>query len=109
MAGGRLRDVRPVDYVGRLAPRPLLLIYSARDGYLPPEQPGEMFAAAGEPKEMWLAPGSGHALARLDHKAEYERRVIEFFDRRLRSGGGRRRESGAAGAKPRAARRRTRA
>ena len=108
MAGGRLRDVRPVDYVGRLAPRPLLLIYSGRDSYLPPEQPGDMFAAAGEPKEMWLAPGSDHAVARLDHKAEYERRVVEFFDRYLRGGRGRRR-AGGAGATPRAARRRTRA
>jgi pimeloyl-ACP methyl ester carboxylesterase len=107
MAGGRLREVRPVEYVGRLSPRPLLLIYSGRDSYLPPGQPDEMFAAAGEPKGMWVAPGSDHTMARLDHRREYERRVIEFFDRSLRRSRGAGKSEGAA--KRRAARPRTRA
>ncbi len=33
---------------------------------------------------MWTAPGSDHAVARLDHPQEYMRRVLEFFDRYLR-------------------------
>jgi len=84
LAGGRLRRVRPVDYVGRLSPRPLLFIHGERDSYIPPEQPGELFEAAGEPKEIWMAPGSDHAVARLDHPEEYIGRVLAFFDRYLR-------------------------
>lgn len=84
MAGGRLRRVRPVTYVGRIAPRPLLLIYGERDSYIPDDQPQELFEAAGEPKELWVAPGSDHAVARLDHPEEYERRVLAFFDAHLR-------------------------
>lgn len=84
MAGGRLRQVRPVDCVGRISPRPVLFICAERDSYIPHEQFGELFEAAGEPKEMWTAPGSDHAMARLDHPEEYMRRVLAFFDRYLR-------------------------
>ncbi len=84
LAGGRLRRVRPVDYVGRIAPRPVLFIWGERDSYIPDEQPQELYDAAGEPKEMWLAPGSDHAVARQDHPEEYLRRALTFFDRYLR-------------------------
>ncbi len=84
VAGGRLRRLRPVDYVGQLSPRPLLLIHGERDSYIPHEQPVELFEAAGEPKETWTAPGSDHAVGRLDHPEEYMERVLAFFDRYLR-------------------------
>lgn len=83
MAGARLRRVRPVDCVGRLSPRPILFVHGERDSYIPHEQPRELFEAAGEPKEEWMAPGSDHAVARLDHPEEYMRRVRAFFDRYL--------------------------
>ena len=84
MAGARLRRLRPVDHVGRISPRPLLLICGEEDSYIPHEQFGELMEAAGEPKEMWIAPGSDHAVARLDHPQEYMRRLLAFFDRHLR-------------------------
>ena len=84
MAGGRLREVKPVDYVGRISPRPLLLIHGEDDSYVPQEQPRELFEAAGEPKEMWTAPESDHAVARLDYPDEYRKRVQAFFDAHMR-------------------------
>ena len=82
---GNVAAVRAVDYVGRLAPRPLLLIYGELDDYLPSDHPQRLFDAANEPKEMWLAPGCGHAMARLDHPQEYVQRVQAFFGRYLSS------------------------
>jgi len=82
---GNVAAVRAVDYVGRLAPRPLLIIYGELDDYLPSDHPQRLFDAANEPKEMWLAPGSGHAMARLDHPQEYVQRVQAFFGRYLAS------------------------
>jgi pimeloyl-ACP methyl ester carboxylesterase len=82
---GNVAAVRAVDYVGRLAPRPLLLIYGELDDYLPSDHPQRLFEAANEPKELWLAPGSGHAMARLDHPQEYAQRVQAFFGRYLPS------------------------
>ena len=83
LSGGDLAAVRAMDAVARLAPRPLLLIHGERDDYLPPDNAQRLFAAAGEPKELWLAPGSGHAMARLDHGREYVARVHGFFQRWL--------------------------
>ena len=86
LSGGCVADVRAVDYVGRFAPRPLFLIYGERDDYLPSDHPQRLFEAAGEPKELWLAPGSGHAMARLDHPQEYVERAHAFFSRHLMPG-----------------------
>ncbi len=83
MSGGRLDRVRPADWVGRLSPRPILFIYGERDSYVPADHPRRLFAAAGPPREMWVAPGSGHAVARLDHPEEYMLKVLDFFNRHL--------------------------
>ena len=82
---GNMAAVRAVDYVDRLAPRPLLLIYGEMDDYLPSDHRQRLFDAANEPKELWLAPGSGHAMARLDYPREYVQRVQAFFGRHLSS------------------------
>ncbi|MET0769578.1 MAG: alpha/beta hydrolase [Solirubrobacteraceae bacterium] len=68
--------------VARIAPRPLLLIAA-------PNSPnGEELnvrydAAANEPKELWEIPESGHTGGIEARPAEYERRVVGFFDRSL--------------------------
>ncbi len=43
-------------------------------------------AAAGDPKAIWKVPGSEHTGGIDAHPAEYERRVVGFFDRSLLSG-----------------------
>ena len=54
-------------------------------------QPGErpaneaFYAAARGPKELWEVPGSGHMKGIEAQPAEYERRVVGFFDRSLLS------------------------
>ena len=85
LSGGNVAAVRAVDAVASAegGPRPLLLIHGERDDYLPPDNAQRLFQAAGEPKELWLAPGSGHATARLDHGREYVERVHAFFQRWL--------------------------
>ncbi len=85
LSGGNVAAVRAVDAVASAkgGPRPLLLIHGERDDYLPPDNAQRLFQAAGEPKELWLAPGSGHAMARLDHGREYVERVHAFFKRWL--------------------------
>jgi len=85
LSGGDLAAVRAVDAVASAkgGPRPLLLIHGEKDNYLPPDNVERLFQAAGEPKELWLAPGSGHAMARLDHHREYVERVHAFFEKYL--------------------------
>jgi pimeloyl-ACP methyl ester carboxylesterase len=51
----------PVEVVGRIAPIPLLLVHGDADHYFPVEHPHALLEAAGEPKELWLLEGFGHA------------------------------------------------
>jgi hypothetical protein len=76
-----------VDRIGLIAPRPVLLIYAD------PGQGGESvrqpkyYAAAGQPKEIWKVPGAEHTGGLEAQPAEYERRVIAFFDGALLGAG----------------------
>jgi pimeloyl-ACP methyl ester carboxylesterase len=51
----------PVEVVGRIAPIPLLLVHGDADAYFGVEHPRALAAAAGEPCELWVVPGFGHA------------------------------------------------
>jgi dipeptidyl aminopeptidase/acylaminoacyl peptidase len=55
-------DFRAEDVVGKIAPRPLLLIHAANDSVTPTEQSIEMFKRAGEPTELHLFSGVDHFL-----------------------------------------------
>ncbi|CAA9226585.1 MAG: hypothetical protein AVDCRST_MAG42-881 [uncultured Chthoniobacterales bacterium] len=45
-----------------VAPRPMLLIHGTNDDVLPDRCSRQIYAAAGEPKEIKLYPGAGHGL-----------------------------------------------
>ena len=53
-------DFRADDVVGRIAPRPLLLLHSANDSVTPTEQSIELFRRAGQPAELHLLSGLDH-------------------------------------------------
>lgn len=70
------------DLIGEIAPRPVLLIQAQQ------AQGGEelnpvYFAAAGDPKALWLVPDSTHVGGLEAHPVEYEQRLIGFLDRAL--------------------------
>ncbi|HVW80630.1 MAG TPA: alpha/beta fold hydrolase [Mycobacteriales bacterium] len=51
----------PVEVIGRISPIPVLIIHGDRDHYFPVEHPEALYAAAREPKQLWIEPGFGHA------------------------------------------------
>jgi len=55
-------DFRAEEVVGKIAPRPLLLIHAANDSVTPTEQSIEMFKRAGQPTELHLFSGLDHFL-----------------------------------------------
>ena len=72
------RDVSPISVIGRISPRPLLLIYGDRE--MTGGHAWEQYEAAGEPKSLWIVPGCGHGEYLTAAREEWERRVVEFFD-----------------------------
>lgn len=79
---GRTPPPSLCDVVGRIAPRPVFLIY-AEHGAGGEELTPEYYAAAGQPKQVWMVPGSGHTGGLRACPAEYEERLVGFFDRAL--------------------------
>jgi hypothetical protein len=65
---------RANDVVGKIAPRPLLLLHSANDSVTPTEQSIELFARAGQPTDL-------HLMADVDHFmfAEHNTLVITLL------------------------------
>ncbi|MDA8216324.1 MAG: alpha/beta fold hydrolase [Dehalococcoidales bacterium] len=67
--------------VGRIAPRPLLLIHCSGDEVIPSAVSSQLYAAAGEPKELWLLPGGSHTSAQ--HDTSVHQRTIAWLHRWL--------------------------
>jgi dipeptidyl aminopeptidase/acylaminoacyl peptidase len=55
-----LIDYSPQSMVGRIAPRPLLIIHGQDDLMVPLDESRSLFAEAGEPRELEIVPGMGH-------------------------------------------------
>lgn len=78
MIGGK--DTSVIDSIGRLGPRPVLLIASGeKDIYFN----RLFFQAAQEPKELWELPAGEHGAAILQDAQAYMQRVVEFFNKVL--------------------------
>jgi uncharacterized protein len=71
------------DRIGEIAPRAVFLIHAAPGmGGEDVRQP-KYYAAAGQPKQLWKVPGADHTGGLKAQPSEYERRVVDFYDRAL--------------------------
>ena len=77
----RLPDA--IRHVARLAPRALLVIAPKEDQLISWRQGLRLYEAAGEPKELLVVDGAGHAEAYAVDPETYRRRVLEFLERHL--------------------------
>ncbi len=82
-AGISLDQVRPIDDIGRISPRPVLLIQSLDDQMVLHDSGQRLYDAAGEPRQLWEEHGAPHLCMYLYYKEEYTERVIGFFDKYL--------------------------
>ncbi|MCX7682804.1 MAG: alpha/beta hydrolase [Anaerolineae bacterium] len=85
-AGISIHDVRPEEVIGRISPRPVLIIQGLADQMVPPDAGERLYSAAGTPKYLWVEPDVGHMEMMYRFPLQYEQRVIEFFDQALVSG-----------------------
>ncbi len=77
-------EISQVDSARDLAniqPRAVMIIHGSDDDLFPVYHAQKMYATAGEPKELWIIPGLGHADPAVDRRAAYETRVVAFFER----------------------------
>jgi fermentation-respiration switch protein FrsA (DUF1100 family) len=82
-AGFKAADIDTMRWIGQISPRPILLMQGGADTVISPESGELLLAAAGEPKELWFEPELGHVMFDGARPAEFESRVVGFFDRYL--------------------------
>lgn len=70
-------------HLHRLAPRPLLMIHGGADNYIKPEMAQALFDRAAVPKEFWIVDKAKHNQAFHLANAEYQRRLLAFFQEHL--------------------------
>jgi pimeloyl-ACP methyl ester carboxylesterase len=81
MTGVKLNQIRPASVIGQLSPRPVLIISDLSDGLADEPYDGErLYAAAGEPKELWQIPEATHIQAFWRDPDAWVARVGGFFD-----------------------------
>ena len=69
----------PVRMIGGISPRPLLIIGQTEDPVIPASMQRALYAAAGEPKTLWLIEGDDHGGFAQIAGPEYGRRLQAFF------------------------------
>ena len=82
-AGFDHRDVDATRWIGRLSPRPVLLMQGGKDVVISVQSGQRLYDAAGFPKELWFDPDVSHARFDTARADEYERRVVALFDKYL--------------------------
>jgi len=74
-------DVDATQWISNISPRPVLVMQGGADVVISAESGRKLFAAAGQPKELWFEQSVGHAKFFDAMPQEYERRVVGFLDR----------------------------
>lgn len=81
--GIEIEQVRPVDAIGSISPRAVLVVHGAVDELVPVSHAYQLYAAAGEPREMYIIANAGHGGLSQADPEEYERRIVGFLQRYL--------------------------
>jgi uncharacterized protein len=80
--GFRPADLRPIGQVGKIGV-PKFFIAGMADRNTTLQESRDLFAAAAEPKQLWLVDGAEHVDMHEFARDEYEKRVLEFLAKNL--------------------------
>jgi dipeptidyl aminopeptidase/acylaminoacyl peptidase len=72
-------ELLPVEVIQHVAPRPLLIIGGDADATIPEFMTRKLFAAAKEPKQLWIVHGAGHGNYVEVAPQEYQNQLVGFF------------------------------
>ena len=84
LTGTAISTISPVQDIGRITPRPVLIIHGTRDRVIDVDDARQLYYAAGPPRTLWLIEGAGHGETRsLAPAAQWDARVVAFFREHL--------------------------
>ncbi len=76
-------EVRPVDDIALISPRPVFIIQGMADGMVPLDSAQRLYDAAKEPRQLWVEEDVPHLNMYAYYKTRYIKRAIKFFDEYL--------------------------
>jgi pimeloyl-ACP methyl ester carboxylesterase len=79
--GVRVADVIPAEYIGRLAPAPILLVTGTKDEHAGPHEARRLLSRCTGPKALWLVPDAQHCDVFEVAGKEYAERVLAFLEK----------------------------
>lgn len=83
LLGFEPKSVSVENEIGRISPRPILLIHSRRDFMIWSSEAQRLYKSANEPKELWLLPRGRHTKGRYLYPRQYREKVVRFFNNAL--------------------------
>ena len=72
-------DYSPAASIEALSPIPVLFIHGEQDAVVPLHHSRRLYERAGQPKELWVVPESGHIQA--VRSRDMRKRLAEFLER----------------------------
>jgi len=63
--------------------QPVLFIHGENDSYIPADQAHRFFSLVRSAEELWIVPEAGHNDAVMKRPAEYEKKVVNFYNEYL--------------------------
>jgi dipeptidyl aminopeptidase/acylaminoacyl peptidase len=76
-------EFETVKVIGKIAPRPVLILGGTQDTEIPRDLVMKLFGAAGEPKSLWIVEGAGHGGYASVAAAQYRSRLTDFYTTNL--------------------------
>ncbi len=83
--GFKSNEADTAKYIDKISPRAIFIIHGENDKRILLEDAQLLYKLAKEPKQMWIVPLADHLESRGLMQMEYEKKIIEFFDKYLRS------------------------
>jgi len=82
--GVDIRSVRPIDVIGQISPRAVLLIHGAKDTLIPVENSYRLYAAAREPKQLYILPEVAHGGFLQAEPQVFPTTILDFLAEHLK-------------------------
>jgi fermentation-respiration switch protein FrsA (DUF1100 family) len=82
-AGVDISQVSPLHGIEAISPRAVFIVHGELDGLIPVRNAHQLYAAAGEPKKLYVIPSAGHGGLPQAQPEAYRERIVEFFDQYL--------------------------
>ena len=80
MSGVKIQQLRPIDDVARLAPRPILFVHGKQDNKVAFTNSVKLYQAAQAAKGLYIVPGKSHTPVSASNSEEFTVRVVGFMD-----------------------------